>query len=409
LLSQPIWRSGLFRVDGTGRAPFSGEEAGSPVKRVFLVTDFFRPEPGGIEGFFTGIARRWPTGALDVCVTLEERGYITTPEERLQFDRTEPYPLHRVAPGGLFGGHDAFDAFLKDRLAAFAPRHVVFGNISRSTVRAAAIAKDAGINYSLFLTGADLSGKLGIFNFLEKRFVNGARNVFTLSRHVARNAREAGIPEDRTVVIPPGLELRWSRFKKFSVPQAIYERIQGKTVLVTFGPLVPRKGIDVAVEAMNRLSPENADRRKLHLLIVGSGPEHAYIEELIKIRGMEKYITMTGFLPDDQLAGVLGLAHIFLQPGSPVNDTESMGTSLMEAAHFGLPAIAGKNGVVEEIVRHGISGFTFEPGNVEELCKYIMDLSGSDRLQMKLGRTAREIAGRDFDLARTAAAIQTRL
>jgi len=38
-----------------------------------------------------------------------------------------------------------------------------------------------------------------------------------------------------------------------------------------------------------------------------------------------------------------------------------------------------------------------------------MDLSGSDRLQMKLGRTAREIAGRDFDLARTAAAIQTRL
>lgn len=379
------------------------------MKRVFLVTDFFRPEPGGIEGFFTGIARRWPAGALDVCVTLGNNHYITTPEERLQFDRTESYPLHRVAPGGLFGGHEAFDSFLKDRMAAFAPRHVIFGNISKSTVRASNLARNAGINYSLFLTGADLSGKLGMFNFLEKRFVMGARNVFTLSRHVARRARDAGIPEERTVVIPPGLELRWNRFKKFSVPQEIYEKIQGRTVLVTFGPLVARKGLDIAIEAMHRLSGANADQRKLHLLIVGSGPEHAYIEELIKIRGLEKYITMTGFLPDDQLAGVLGLAHIFIQPGIAPDDTESMGTSLMEAAHFGLPAIAGKTGVVEEIVRHGISGFTFEPGNVEELCKYIMDLSGSDRLQMKLGRTAREIAGRDFDLARTAAAIQTRL
>lgn len=400
-----LWFFGLMQGPGRGFL----ETDPVAVKRVFLVTDFFRPEPGGIEGFFTGIARRWTPGALDVCVTLEEGGYITTPEERLQFDRTESYPIHRVSPGGLFRGHDQFDAFLKERIASFAPRHVIFGNISKATVRAARLAKDAGVSYSLFLTGADLAGKLGMFSFREKRFVLGARNVFTLSRHVARSARDAGIPEDRTVLVPPGLELRWNRFKKFTVPQDIYEKIQGKTVLVTFGPLVARKGLDIAIEAMHRLAGENADRRKLHLLIVGSGPEYAYIEELIKIRGLERYVTMTGFLPDDQLAGVLGLAHIFLQPGDAANDKESMGTSLMEAAHFGLPAIAGKTGVVEEIVRHGISGYTFEPGSVDELCKHIMDLAGSDRLQMKLGRTAREIAGRDFDLARTTAAIQARL
>ncbi|MCE9600410.1 MAG: glycosyltransferase family 4 protein [Spirochaetia bacterium] len=378
------------------------------MKRVLLITDFFRPEPGGIEGFFTGIARRWQPGTLEVCVTLNESACMTSAEERLQFDRLEAYPVHRISAGGMFSSHRAFDSFIQDRITLFEPRHLIFGNISRSTVRAANIARTAGLSYSLFLTGADLKRNLGVTRFFQRRFVLGARNIFTLSRHVERSAREAGVPDDRMVVIPPGLELRWSRFKKFTVPQQIYERIKGKMVLVALGPFVARKGLDTAIEAIHRIRDE-ADRKKLHLLLIGSGPESAYLEELIRSRGLESYVTLTGFLPDDQLAGVLGLAHIFIQPGSSSNDTDAMGTSLMEAAYFGIPSIAGRAGVVEEIVRHGISGSLFEPGNVDELCRAILDLAGSDRMQLKLGKNAREIAGRDFDLARTCAAIQARI
>ncbi|HNE22497.1 MAG TPA: glycosyltransferase family 4 protein, partial [Leptospiraceae bacterium] len=323
--------------------------------------------------------------------------------------RSEPYPVHRISPGGRFSRHDLFDRFIQDRLAQFVPRHIVFGNVSRGTMRTASIARDAGMHYSVFIPGTDLAKKLGFLNFLERRFVMGARNVFTLSRHLARSAMEAGIPEDRIVVIPPGLELRWNRFKRFTVPQEIYEKIKGKTVLVSVGPFVQRKGLDTAIEAMNRLKGPEADRRQLHLLLIGSGPEHAFLEELIRIRGLESYVTLTGFLPDDQLAAVLGLAHIFVQPGTGGKDTESMGTSLMEAAYFGIPAIAGKTGVFEEIVRHGVTGYLFEPGNVDELCRAILDIAGSDRMQLKLGRNARDIAGKEFDLARTCAAIQARI
>ncbi|HMW61764.1 MAG TPA: glycosyltransferase, partial [Leptospiraceae bacterium] len=249
------------------------------MKRVLLVTDFFRPEPGGIEGFFTGIARRWHAPSLDVVVTLTEGEYLSTPEERLAFDRSEPYPVHRISPGGRFSRHDLFDRFIQDRLAQFVPRHIVFGNVSRGTMRTASIARDAGMHYSVFIPGTDLAKKLGFLNFLERRFVMGARNVFTLSRHLARSAMEAGIPEDRIVVIPPGLELRWNRFKRFTVPQEIYEKIKGKTVLVSVGPFVQRKGLDTAIEAMNRLKGPEADRRQLHLLLIGSGPEHAFLEE----------------------------------------------------------------------------------------------------------------------------------
>ena len=36
------------------------------MKRVLLLTDLFRPEPGGLEGLFTGIARHWDADQIEV-------------------------------------------------------------------------------------------------------------------------------------------------------------------------------------------------------------------------------------------------------------------------------------------------------------------------------------------------------
>ncbi len=121
-------------------------------------------------------------------------------------------------------------------------------------------------------------------------------------------------------------------------------------------------------------------------------------------------VTMTGFLPDDALYSVLQRADIVIQPGKVrEDDVETLGAVFMEAAWMGLPSVAGRLGGVEEVVRHGVSGFITEPGDVAELARRIEELVGSERLRYQLGKNAREIARREFDFARTCYAIDARL
>lgn len=262
------------------------------------------------------------------------------------------------------------------------------------------------VPYSVFLDGNDFKNRLGFHRILDRRFVMGAKNVFTLSRYMARGGRELGIPEDRIVVLPPGMENRWEENKKVQLPEAVRNSARGKIVLFGLGPFIPRKGLDLAIEAVSRL--ENKDR--FHLFISGSGPEYSYYEELIRIHDLKSHVTLTGFLPDHLLPAMFGVSDIFVQPGCErEDDVEGLGTALLEASWAGLPTIAGRVGGVEEIVRQGVTGFIIEPGSVDELVKRICELAESAPLRKRLGQNAREIAEKEYDMTRTCAAIDVRL
>ena len=86
-----------------------------------------------------------------------------------------------------------------------------------------------------------------------------------------------------------------------------------------------------------------------------------------------------------------------------------MGTALMEAAWFGMPTIVGNVGGVEEIVKDGVSGFVVEAGKGKSLAEKIRELTVSERLKTRMGKNAREIAQKEYDMSRTCAAILSRI
>ncbi len=383
------------------------------MKRVLFITDYFRPEPGGLEGLFVGIARHWPRDAMEVIVTARNRDYLSAPDDRERFDHAEDYGVFRRSPfakGGFLGTrlNPDFSTLLSQRLESFSPNHVILGQISRSAVMVLKVLARYGLPYSVFLNGGDFKNKLGYLNFRERGIVLGARNVFTLSRYLARGARGFGIPEEKITVIPAGMEPRWkSSGRGKTLPKELRERIGKKTVLVGVGPFVPRKGLDQAVEALHQL-PDLHER--LHLVLAGSGPEFPYLQELVRIRGLEQHVTMTGFLDDEILGSLMRRADVFVQPGAErEDDIESMGTALMEAAWFGMPTIVGNVGGVEEIVKDGVSGFVVEAGKGKSLAEKIRELTVSERLKTRMGKNAREIAQKEYDMSRTCAAILSRI
>ncbi len=375
------------------------------MKKLLLITDFFRPDPGGLEGFFTAVARAWDASSIDVIVS--GRNPLIEDQARAAFDRAQPYRIVRRVPRPsiLFwrAGRE-YQEFVQAHIRESGVDHILFGGLSPGSIWALPAAVAASkIPHSVFLSGGDLSNRLAFTDFKERRLLVTAKLVFVPSRAAARMARSEGIPDERIALVPPGFLPTKVRKK---MPTGLEARIAEKTVLLGVGPFLPRKGMDVAVLAMKEIS---ARYPNVHLVLVGSGPESGYLSELIRMHALDDHVTMTGFIRDDEYVAVLGKTAVLLKPGRErEDDAGTLGTTLMEAAWAGIPVVAGRVAGAEEMVRTGFSGILVPPGRVEALVEAVASLIQGNDLRLRMGKNAREMARKEFDLDRTCNAVISR-
>jgi glycosyltransferase involved in cell wall biosynthesis len=69
---------------------------------------------------------------------------------------------------------------------------------------------------------------------------------------------------------------------------------------------------------------------------------------------------------------------------------------ILEAMSHGLPVIASRIGGLAELVEDGVTGFLFEPGNVEDLAKKMKRLWHNPDLCRQIGIGGREKAMRKY-------------
>ncbi|MFT7260879.1 MAG: glycosyltransferase involved in cell wall biosynthesis [Glaciecola sp.] len=131
--------------------------------------------------------------------------------------------------------------------------------------------------------------------------------------------------------------------ERFSLKNSICSENHLKVAFV--GRLVPYKGCDMAIEAIAEL----ARAEKVTFDIYGTGPEEKKLEALIKTLGLEKFITLHGFIPNTKLQQMLVNADIFLFPSV----REFGGGSIIEAMALGLVPIvldyAGPGELVDDL------------------------------------------------------------
>lgn len=106
------------------------------------------------------------------------------------------------------------------------------------------------------------------------------------------------------------------------------------------GRLVPYKGADMAIEAMEQLAREG----KIEFDIYGSGPEESALRELAKSKGLAEKIRVHGFVANNELQGKLVEADLFVFPSI----REFGGGVVLEAMALGVvPVIADYAGPAE--------------------------------------------------------------
>jgi glycosyltransferase involved in cell wall biosynthesis len=135
--------------------------------------------------------------------------------------------------------------------------------------------------------------------------------------------------------------------------------------LLFAGRIAPEKGVEEAIEI--------ASMAGYRLLIAGGIYDRRYYEERIspKLQTAGERITYLGQLERLALWKIMGqsLGLLF-----PIEWDEPFGLTAVEAMATGTPVIAYRRGAMEEIIRHGETGFLVEEGERAYAAALVDDL-----------------------------------
>lgn len=155
--------------------------------------------------------------------------------------------------------------------------------------------------------------------------------------------------------------------------------------IIYWGRLSVDKGVKTIIEAMNGSN--------LQLVIVGEGPIKEELEDMVKARQM-KNIYFKGYLKGNELQSIIEDSLFAVLPSEWYENNPN---SVLEAFALGKPVIGSRIGGIPELVRDGETGYTFEPGNAEDLSKKIKTLLLNDTARIKMGQNARRFVKLEFN------------
>jgi glycosyltransferase involved in cell wall biosynthesis len=182
-----------------------------------------------------------------------------------------------------------------------------------------------------------------------------------------------GIPEKKITVIPNAVDI-----EKFSVSDkknATLLRdlgLENSTVLGFIGSFYTYEGLALLVRSMPEILKQAPDAR---LLLVGGGPQHEQIVDLVKRMNLEQYILFTGRVPHAEVEEYYSLVDIFVYPRLSMRLTDLV-TPLkpLEAMAQGKLVLASDVGGHKELICDGVNGRLFKAGNLDSLVETALDL-----------------------------------
>ncbi len=218
--------------------------------------------------------------------------------------------------------------------------------------------------------------------------------------HTGKMKRELvdqfGARERAVTVIPYGMNaaVQDTALTPIEAKQRLGITRDQRTILF-FGNIAPYKGLDLLVDAFQRLVAGNADYR---LIIAGrvKGGFEKYgrgIEDTLRERVGPGAVTAIRFIPDEEIEVYFKAADVLALPYRQI----SQSGVLFLGFRFGLPAIATDVGSFAENIVEGVTGFLCTPGDPAELAKVIETYFASELFRC-LDSRRREI--REYTAAR---------
>jgi glycosyltransferase involved in cell wall biosynthesis len=157
------------------------------------------------------------------------------------------------------------------------------------------------------------------------------------------------------------------------------------------------KGQDILLRAMAEVARKHAD---ITIEFIGDGPERIPCEKLAVQLGVSKNCVFAGSLPHPKVLSKMAGMWATVVPSR----NEAFGLVNIESMSVGVPVIGSNTGGIAEIVRDGVDGFLFPPGDHKTLARRMIELMEDENLRAEMGKNARLRFLEQFELSR---AVQT--
>lgn len=149
------------------------------------------------------------------------------------------------------------------------------------------------------------------------------------------------------------------------------------------GRMLPWKRVDLLIRAVAGI---NEAGKRLHLTLIGDGPERAALEKLAARRLNVKDYTIEGFISASQVPQVMAEHDIYVFPS---NSYEGWGAVVNEAMSVGCIMIASdKTGAGKSIIDHGRNGLLFKSGDINDLKNCLNHLLNDGGARVKISEQA---------------------
>jgi len=200
--------------------------------------------------------------------------------------------------------------------------------------------------------------------FLKRRqfFVNELNKVQAIifpSGKVKEIYARYKVTNENAILMPP-ININFSRIK----PKNPYLHISPNKITFGYiGSILRTKGVHVIIDA-TRMLEKYKDR--FQVFIFGGGDE--FYTSQLKEKAKGSNIEFKGRYSPNEINKVLSYIDVGIIPSIW---EEIAGIVVSEFKLSKTPIIASRIGGIPEAVEHGVNGFLFEPGNAEELAKYM--------------------------------------
>ena len=220
--------------------------------------------------------------------------------------------------------------------------------------------------------------------------------VQALPAHVRFVANsEATAAKLRAVGVGPG-RVRIARFG--AAPEEVSPDADRRGALF-LGRLVDFKGPDLLIRAFDL-----ACRRGYtgSLTVAGDGwmmPECVRLREASPNRDRVRLLGEVSAERGRELRRAASVFTAHSRTGPVTNQEEAFGVAFLEAMAAGLPVVTGRSGGLPELVRDGVEGVLFEPGDVEAHADALVFLERDAATRSAMGAAARERVEQAFSPA----------
>lgn len=151
--------------------------------------------------------------------------------------------------------------------------------------------------------------------------------------------------------------------------------------------LVPKKGIEIVLEALATLPP-GLHWRYEH---IGGGPLRDQLTASAARLGLADRIAWRGPLPQDGVLEAYRVADLFVLASriAPDGDRDGLPNVLLEASSQELPVVASRIAAVPELIDDGVNGRLVPPDDPQALAAALQDQIGDPAARLRLGRAGR--------------------